>query len=91
LELLREIGYKTFHPYIDESYDLELDDDKRMRMIVNEIVKIANMSDSEVVEFIHNVKDIAIHNFNILRQKLTLVDGQVDASALKKNFIRKTL
>jgi len=91
LELLREIGYKTFHPFIDESYDQEFNDDKRMRMIINEIVKIANMSDSEVKEFIENVKEITTHNFNLIRQKATMVDNQPDPMALKKNFIRKTL
>jgi hypothetical protein len=65
LELLRSIGYKTFHPFINESYDTELDDIKRMKLIVNEIERIANMTDSEVTEFILAVKPLVDYNFEL--------------------------
>ncbi len=35
LQKLKEIGFKTFSQYFDESYDLELDPDKRISKIVN--------------------------------------------------------
>ena len=35
LQKLREMGFKTFGQYIDESYDLERDPDKRIEKIVN--------------------------------------------------------
>lgn len=66
LELLRSIGYNTFHPWINEEYDNELDDVQRLKKIVNEIKRLANMSDSEVAEFIQAVKPIVEHNFNVL-------------------------
>tara|TARA_B110000858_G_scaffold128808_1_gene146498 strand:+ start:1445 stop:2365 length:921 start_codon:yes stop_codon:yes gene_type:complete len=37
LEQLRNFGFKTFDNCIDESYDLEKDDNKRLEMIMNEI------------------------------------------------------
>jgi hypothetical protein len=75
LEKLRELGYKTFSPYIDESYDLELDDNLRLLKIIKEIERISNMSDKEVETFINYVKPICEYNKNNLINK--------------KNFIHK--
>ena len=55
-------GYKTFHPYIDESYDMEYDDFKRLEMIKIEIEKFANKTKEEKDEFLNNVKDICLYN-----------------------------
>ena len=40
LELLRNLGFKTFHPYINESYDVETDPIKRFSLIEQEIKKL---------------------------------------------------
>lgn len=69
LTLLKQIGYKTFHPYIDESYDNEQNDVKRLKMILNEVNRLSNLSKSELFEFIDDVKEITIHNHNILVNK----------------------
>ena len=69
LELLRELGYKTFHPFINESYDQEADDATRMRMIVDEVDRLSNMSVTEVAEFLKNVEHITTHNFKHLVTK----------------------
>jgi hypothetical protein len=66
LEHIRErFGYKTFHPYIDESYDNEDDDLKRLQMIQIEIEKFANKTKEEKDEFLNNVKDICLYNQNL--------------------------
>lgn len=70
LEFLRELGYKTFHPFIDESYDLEKDDAKRMEMIVNEIERICNLDQSQLKELSVRVKDICYYNYKILTSKI---------------------
>lgn len=70
LEFIKELGYKTFHPYIDESYDKELDDCKRMLMIVNEIDRICNMSQQELKKLSIAVKDICYHNYDLLLSKI---------------------
>ena len=61
-------GFKTFHPYIDESYDLEEDEIKRLEMIQLEIEKFSKKSKEEKDEFLNNVKDICVYNQNLLLQ-----------------------
>ena len=63
LEMLRDLGFKTFHPYIDESYDTELNDAKRMMMITDQIERFTKYTDIELREFLNNTKDICRHNF----------------------------
>jgi hypothetical protein len=63
LDMLRELGFKTFHPYIDESYDTELNDAKRMMMIAEQIERFSKYSRSELQEFLDLTRDICRHNF----------------------------
>lgn len=63
--ITERFGYKTFHPYIDESYDLENDDFKRLELIKIEIDKFSKKTKEEKDEFLNNVKDICIYNQNI--------------------------
>jgi len=66
LEHIRErFGYKTFHPYIDESYDMELDDIKRLEMIKIEIDKFSKKSKEEKDQFLNDVKDVCVYNQNL--------------------------
>jgi hypothetical protein len=66
LELLRDLGYKTFEPFIDESYDREVDDVKRMRLVLEEIERLCSMNDDEVKTFLKNVEHITDYNFKRL-------------------------
>ena len=59
------MGYKTFHPFIDESYDNETNDLNRLEMISNEVKKFANKNKNEKIEFLNSVKDIVKHNQNL--------------------------
>ena len=81
LSYLRKIGYKTFHPYIDESYDQEYDDTKRLQMIVDEIVRLCRQSDEEWITWQNNIKDIVEHNYRILRERQVFHDD-IDAEKL---------
>ena len=58
----KRFGFKTFHPFIDESYDLETDDFKRLEMIKIEILKFANKSKEDKILFLNEVKDIVKYN-----------------------------
>ena len=69
LSSLHKLGYKTFHPFINESYDKELDDVKRLRLIIEEVDRLSNLTEVELFEFIDNVKPIVEHNLNTLRSK----------------------
>ena len=66
LRALKELGYKTFHPWINETYDLEQDDALRLKKIVDEVERLSNLNDSEVIEFIKNVKSIVMHNYIVI-------------------------
>jgi len=69
LKKLRELGYKTFFPYINESYDQEFNDEIRMEMLVNEIEKLCNFTDSQWINFQNNVKPIVEHNYKVIMEK----------------------
>ena len=63
LEYIKQkYNFKTFHPFIDESYDNEDDDMKRIQMIELEVEKFTKKTKAEKIEFLDNVKDICIHN-----------------------------
>ena len=65
LSSLRKQGYKTFEPYIDESYDLEKDDAVRLLKIVNEVERLAKLRKENPQEFYQNYNFILeIANFN---------------------------
>lgn len=66
LEILHQLGYKTFHPFIDESYDTEKNDVTRLKMILNEVERLATFNDAEIETFIDMVKPITLHNFSNL-------------------------
>lgn len=65
LKKLKELGFKTFSPYINEDYDEEVDDIKRMFMIVKEIKKLCGLTEKELVEFINFTFPICEHNYKI--------------------------
>lgn len=71
LPVLRELGYQTFGPFIDESYDLETDDTLRMFKILTEIKRLCNLSDIDRLRFIENITPIVNHNYNILLKTVT--------------------
>jgi len=69
LEILKSMGYKTFSPFINEDYDNELDDGKRMLMIVSEIERLCNLDVQELEKFILFAREICTHNYNVLMSK----------------------
>lgn len=64
LRLLHRLGFKTFSPFIDESYDVERDPNKRMYLIEKEIVKLNNMPIKELHNWYHSIIDILEFNQN---------------------------
>jgi hypothetical protein len=62
LETIRSYGFKTFQPYINESYDSEQDPGKRMNMVLAEMRRINNSSE-KYQKFIWNgCAEIAAYN-----------------------------
>lgn len=68
LEFLKKFGFKTFHPFIDESYDLVFDNTERFSIIEKEIIRIGNMSIDEIHEWYWNMKDILIYNYELFME-----------------------
>ena len=62
LKYLKSLGFKTFSPYIDESYDLENNDYKRLELIIKEVDKFSNKTKEEKDEFLQNVSEICKYN-----------------------------
>ena len=64
LKLLRQDGFKTFHPYIDESYDDIKDRNERISAIIKEVKILCNKTDREWKEFMSKISSVLIHNYN---------------------------
>jgi len=62
LEYIRSYGFKTFAPWIDESYDQETDSLKRLEKIIQSMKQIQQLQGQELEKFSQNVKDIADFN-----------------------------
>ena len=67
LQALKDQGFKTFHPFIDETYDTVQDDVERMEAIVNEIKRLCSLSAEEWISIQQSVKDILDYNFEQLK------------------------
>jgi len=63
LDRLQSIGYKTFHPMINETYDSTIDDDTRLKMVADEIGRLCAMSKSEWAIWLERVAPIVEHNY----------------------------
>jgi hypothetical protein len=66
LKYLKELGFKTFHPYIDESYDDEIDTEKRFKMIVDEIKRLDTLTIEQFDDMIKFLNESLEHNQNLL-------------------------
>ena len=66
LELLRSYGFKTFEPFIDQSYDKEVDNYSRMKLAIKEVKKLCSLDKNGRKEFLKNTLDIVLHNYQIL-------------------------
>lgn len=67
LQALRQQGYNTFHPWIDESYDNILNDQERMIAIVKEMKRLSEFTDKQWAEWHQHVDPICEHNYNVTK------------------------
>ena len=68
---LKKLGYQTFNPMIDESYDSIENDDDRLSMIFLEIHKLMSKTPAEWIVWQTQIKEIVIHNNNIFKLSRT--------------------
>lgn len=73
LDSVRELGYKTFSPWIDESYDTVLDDAQRLVKIVDEIKRLSELTPDEIEQFVTGVHDICTFNLGVLLRKTEFI------------------
>ena len=66
LEELKNLGFRTFEGFIDESYDKETDTTKRLLMIAAEVRRLCSMSKEEIHNWYWSTEEILIHNHNRL-------------------------
>lgn len=71
MALLRQIGYKTFSPWVDESYDTETDDNIRLLMLLNEIERLSKLTPAEVTIFLDGIRPICKYNQLMMMNKNT--------------------
>jgi hypothetical protein len=69
LDMLRKIGYQTFDGIIDESYDKEEDDQKRMMMVLEETKRLSSLNTDELTDFLNKARVICEHNYQTLNTK----------------------
>ena len=62
LEYLRSYGFRTFAPWIDESYDQEPDSFRRLEKIINSMNKINLLDAEEFDQFLIEIRHIADFN-----------------------------
>lgn len=92
LEYLRSYGFKTFSPWIDESYDSIQNAEKRLSAIVDEMHRISNLSQTELSMLLNECKDVTKHNKkifysnNFIDQVVSELKNNVSASSAKDNY-----
>jgi len=62
LQLLKDLGYKTFEDVIKESYDNEKDHKERMSQLLKISYDLCNLSDRHHLRIQHVITDVLLHN-----------------------------
>lgn len=62
LQLMKDLGFKTFSKWLDESYDNETNHEKRLEMIGAEVNRICRMPKSELDKMLIQMKFVLLHN-----------------------------
>lgn len=75
LRALRDQGYRTFDPWIDESYDSILDPKDRLRASMAEARRIIEMSDGDIATLTKDMLPVLIHNFKHFHRRYNNFDS----------------
>jgi hypothetical protein len=78
LQQLRNRGFKTFGDWWDESYDMEKDHDKRLRMIMDLTKSLSEKSVGEMLQMRIEMREVLEHNYNLIK------DYTIEEYLLKK-------
>jgi len=75
LQHIKDMGFKTFGEFWDESYDIEINDPIRFTKIVNIVEEISNWPEQKKIDFSYKVKGILEYNLTRLN---TMNDLEID-------------
>jgi len=80
LAALRDMGFKTFSPFINENYDSIVDDHERFVAICDEIERLSGLSDQEWLDVLNGVQETVNDNYDRLAMKMTrfVFESEVD-------------
>jgi hypothetical protein len=67
LDFLKSRGYKTFSPYIDESYDNIENDDERLLAVCKEVKRLSELPEEQLIQFTEFAKPIVEYNEQVMR------------------------
>ena len=66
LNYLKEQGFETFEPFIDESYDDEKNPYKRIKKIIEEVKRLCSMDEKQIKKFLSDIDNILEYNYDKL-------------------------
>lgn len=76
LRHLRALGYRTFEPYINESYDLIENHEARLLAVVAEVKRLCAQTPEEWATWENNIASIVEHNYDVLMSRTEYVLGR---------------
>ena len=75
LKFMRRNGYKSFSPFIEESYDEEGDPDIRSELLLKEMVRLCEIPINKMLDWYGDQSDILIHNYDIFMTNTRLEES----------------
>ena len=79
LQCLRDLGFKTFSPWLDETYDLITDTDKRIVAIVDSVLQFSQFNDSQRQQVCSEMQPVIEHNRRLIKDQRWGVSPIADA------------
>jgi len=70
LALLRKMGYETFHPYIDETYDTILNPSERMSAILKEVDRICSLDHDGIRVLMNQLSYACARNYKNITHRI---------------------
>lgn len=74
LTKLKQIGYKTFDKWWDESYDNETDFTIRLEKIVDLMIEIASWDNDKLYRITNEMEETLFHNFNRMMSDVDTIE-----------------
>jgi len=90
LKKLKEYGFKTFDKWWDESYDDEVNFEKRMNKVTKLLEEIASWDLDKCSEVRKEMREILIHNYNQMLNKDEIIKFYSSIKTDTKN-VKKSL